>query len=69
MVGTRSLYVKVHQEKKNAIKKNSTLIDRESDYLSIVEFFFLLRFLFGLHFYIKTPASEFNQGHSTMENH
>ena len=45
-----SLHVKMHQEKKTAIKKNSTVIDRESDSLSItveflIGFFFLGAFL------------------------
>jgi hypothetical protein len=39
--GTGSLLTKVHQEKKTAIKKNSTVADREVDFLSdTVEFFF-----------------------------
>ena len=44
---SRSLTVKIHQEK-TAIKKNSTVIDREFDSLSItVEFFGLRRFSLG----------------------
>ena len=46
-VGTWSLSVKIHQEK-TAIKKNSTIIDREFDSLSItVEFFLIAVFFLG----------------------
>jgi hypothetical protein len=46
--GTGSLPAKVHPEKKTAIKKNSTVIDREFDSLSItVEFFDLRIFSLG----------------------
>jgi hypothetical protein len=45
-VATWSLPVEVHPEKKTAIKKNSTVIDREFDSVSItVEFFGLWIFL------------------------
>jgi hypothetical protein len=46
--GTWSLQVKVHPEKKPQSKKNSTVIDREFDSLSItVEFFDLRIFSLG----------------------
>jgi hypothetical protein len=46
--GTWSLPVKVHTEKKTAIKKNSTVSDREFDSLSdTVEFFDLRIFSVG----------------------
>jgi hypothetical protein len=49
LLGIRSLQVKVHQEKKTAIKKkNSTVPDRVSDFLSgTVEFFFDCGFFSG----------------------
>jgi hypothetical protein len=42
-VATWSLPVKVHPEKKTAIKKNSTVIDMELDPVSITVEFFSLR--------------------------
>jgi hypothetical protein len=46
--GTRSLPTKIHPEKKTAIKKNSTVIDREFDPQSLtVEFFDLWIFSLG----------------------
>ena len=64
-VGTRSLYTKVHREKKTQSKKNSTISEKEFDFLSLtVEFFFDYDF-FLVNFCIKTPDSEFNQGYST----
>jgi hypothetical protein len=47
-VATWSLPVKVHPGKKTAFKKNSTVIDRELDLVSItVEFFGLWVFSLG----------------------
>jgi hypothetical protein len=64
-VGTWSLHVKSAPRKKNPIK-NSTVIDRESDSLSItVDFFFYCGFFFLVHFYMQAHVSEFNQGHSS----
>jgi hypothetical protein len=58
-----SLHVKMHQEKKTAIKKNSTVIDRESDSLSItVEFligFFFLGALFTCKLQVPTSTIQF----------
>jgi hypothetical protein len=46
--GTLSLPVKVHPEKKTAIKKNSTVRNREFDFLFLtVEFFGLRIFSLG----------------------
>jgi hypothetical protein len=46
--GTWSFHAKVHPEKKTVIEKNSTLSDREFDYLSdTVEFFDLRIFSLG----------------------
>jgi hypothetical protein len=41
--GTGSLPTKIHPEKKTAIKKNSTVTDREVDSLSATVEFFVLR--------------------------
>jgi hypothetical protein len=47
-VGTWSLPVKIHPEKKTAIEKNSTVSDRECDSLSLtVEFLDLRIFYLG----------------------
>jgi hypothetical protein len=46
--GTGSLTAKIHPEKKTSIKKNSTVSDREFDFLSdTVEFFDLRIFSLG----------------------
>ena len=57
LVGTRSLSTKVQQEK-TAIKKNSTVSDKESNYLSRTVEFFLIAVFFLVNFGDQTPASE-----------
>ena len=61
-----SLHVKMHQEKKTAIKKNSTVIDRESDSLSItveflIGFFFLGALLHANSMYLPPPYSFYGE--------
>ena len=63
-VGTWSLPVKVHPEK-NRNQKNSTVIDREFDFLSITVEFSASGFFFRCTFMGKLMhASEFSQGYS-----
>jgi hypothetical protein len=71
LVGTRSLLIKVHPEKKKRYQKNSTVRNRGSSSLFLtVKLFFDCSFFPGVHFYRQTPAiySEFDQGHSTYES-
>jgi hypothetical protein len=51
--------------RKTVIEKNSTVVDREFDSLSISVEFFDLRIFLYVNFYMQTSASEFGQGHST----
>ena len=55
---SRSLPVKVHPEKKSGGRENSTVIDRESNSLSItVEFFLIAVFFRGALLYRQTPGT------------
>ena len=66
-VGTWSLPAKVHPDKKTAIKKNSTVLNREFDSLfNTVEIFDLRIFSLG-ELLRANSASEFNQGHSIKQ--
>jgi hypothetical protein len=56
LVGTSSLHLKVHPEKKRN-QKNSTVSDRESNHLPYPVEIFLIAVFFGMNFFMQTTTS------------